>query len=1532
MCPAPGAGPRCRRWHRPRCSRGSTRRPRPCLRAARPAAGPPGRSARVVGSSCLRPPSSGSCRSRLTRRPRSANGAVVAAGAAALLDQPDFRDPGRSLERLGGVVEGQRGHRGGRHGLHLHAGSVGGPHRGGDHHTARVRLGVDGDLGAGHGDRMAEREELRSALQGQQAGDPGRLQRVTLRRPGEEPLDRGRLGDQDRLCHGHSIGHVLRSDVDHPGGSLPRVAHGWSLTRMTRTGVPASAVATPTGITARPSARAIVASRFEPRGPVGDATTPPFDRRSRTRANCTFSSGPVTSASRVARTSVRASPRPIIDRTAGRTNTSNETNTETGFPGNPKYGRPPRVPNAWGFPGCIATSTKSTSSPEPNAALTGSRSPTETPPEDTSTSTPSASVRTRARAAPSSGTRPSGTGTAPASSTQPWRVRALASGTRPGPSGVPGSTSSSPVDRIPTLARGIARTEPSPDDATSPRSAAKSRFPAGTSTSPARTSWPAGRTNRPGCTGARNSTRSASRIVCSRGTTASAPEGTTPPVGTATASPPPTSASAGDPIRTAPAGRRAAGRSGAAPATSAARPAYPSIAEEEKGGSSIGARTSSAATQRCARRRRGPRRRGARPRPRGATSRWPPRRPPGGSVRPWPRTPNRPGGRPARRRTGRCPRTPRSPRPRAMPRHPGPRRPRAAPGAQWRSGRPRRPPAGAAPPPRPGGTGGPGGPPRGSPPPGARRGYRRTMGGAGGPPGGCPPPCLRRRAGPRPPPPRRGPPGRRTTGPARSSCLPGRTFVGAAGSRGHQPGQDRQRDLLGRPGSDVEADGRLHPRGVHTELPQALQMRPRVAPAPHHADRPRPRDDQRGDMLGHQRCVVIGVHDVEDADRTELVRRTDHPPRRLLVVGRDPFGPWFHQHRVITEVHPPSEEPPRHRRGSQHDQRRAGGTGGLQEHFHRSELVLVGAEHRLPLLQHRRHVGRGGAVELGAPQGALEWAGPAQHQPLARPARWVAVDPDGRGHHPRLGGDRRRCLPMEGAAGHELQGVRQSGGDRLEGFDRATGATRQVQDQRRPDRPRDASREIGHRGGGPAGRAHRLGQPGHLAVDHGSGGLGRDVAGSQSRPAGGDHQHGRGGQLSERRLDPVPLVRNDLATHHVEPRGLERLGHRRPGQVRTGSLGHPVAHGQRRRCGPAHSAMLPAGRLVRQGAPAAVPGKAECPPMWNDGSVRDPLVDRFGRVATDLRVSVIDRCNFRCTYCMPAEGLPWFDREEILTADEIERLVRTLVASRIREVKLTGGEPTVRPDLPDIVARLRGIDDALELSLTTNGYLLDRLAGPLAEAGLDRVTISCDSLLRHRFAEMTRRDALGRVLSGLRSAAAAGLRPIKVNCVVIGGTNDDEAVGFAGLAREADVEVRFIEYMPLDAERRWERDKVVPSAVLRDRINAVHPLATVNGHGAQPATTFAFADGAPGRVGFIASVTEPFCETCNRIRITADGQLRTCLFSLDETDLRTPLRSGATDEDLDAVVREAVGEKWAGHRIDHPDFVRPGRSMSMIGG
>jgi cyclic pyranopterin phosphate synthase len=237
----------------------------------------------------------------------------------------------------------------------------------------------------------------------------------------------------------------------------------------------------------------------------------------------------------------------------------------------------------------------------------------------------------------------------------------------------------------------------------------------------------------------------------------------------------------------------------------------------------------------------------------------------------------------------------------------------------------------------------------------------------------------------------------------------------------------------------------------------------------------------------------------------------------------------------------------------------------------------------------------------------------------------------------------------------------------------------------------------------------------------------------------------------------------------------------------------------------------------------------------------------------------------------------------------------------------------------------------IDLSMTTNGVLLDRLAGPLARAGLDRVTVSLDSLLRHRFEEMTRRDALGRVLAGIAAAEDAGLVPMKINCVVIGGTNDDEVVELAAWAREHDRVVRFIEYMPLDAQHAWERAKVVSSARILDAIDAVFPLVSEHPD-AEPATSYRFADGSPGGIGVIASVTEPFCDTCNRLRITAEGEVRACLFALEETDLRGPLRAGASDDELEALVRENVWRKWSGHRINHPDFRQPERSMSAIGG
>jgi cyclic pyranopterin phosphate synthase len=327
-----------------------------------------------------------------------------------------------------------------------------------------------------------------------------------------------------------------------------------------------------------------------------------------------------------------------------------------------------------------------------------------------------------------------------------------------------------------------------------------------------------------------------------------------------------------------------------------------------------------------------------------------------------------------------------------------------------------------------------------------------------------------------------------------------------------------------------------------------------------------------------------------------------------------------------------------------------------------------------------------------------------------------------------------------------------------------------------------------------------------------------------------------------------------------------------------------------------------------------------------------PLVDTYRRVGDDLRISVTDRCNFRCTYCMPAEGLPWLPKGEILSFEEITRLAGLFLSLGVRSLKLTGGEPTVRAEFPKLVGMLRGLDPDVDISMTTNGFLLDRLAGPLADAGLSRVTVSLDSLLRHRFEEMTRRDALDKVLDGLRAAEHAALTPIKLNCVVIAGTNEAEVVDFAEMARETGYEVRFIEYMPLDAEQRWERAKVVPSAEILEAIDRVYPLLGEDPEGAEPATTYRFADGAPGAVGVIASVTEPFCDACNRLRLTADGQLRSCLFAMYETDLRIPMREGATDQELERLIRANVWAKWEGHKINHPDFERPDRSMSMIGG
>jgi cyclic pyranopterin phosphate synthase len=299
---------------------------------------------------------------------------------------------------------------------------------------------------------------------------------------------------------------------------------------------------------------------------------------------------------------------------------------------------------------------------------------------------------------------------------------------------------------------------------------------------------------------------------------------------------------------------------------------------------------------------------------------------------------------------------------------------------------------------------------------------------------------------------------------------------------------------------------------------------------------------------------------------------------------------------------------------------------------------------------------------------------------------------------------------------------------------------------------------------------------------------------------------------------------------------------------------------------------------------------------------------------------------------MPPEGLPWLPKGEILSFEEIERLVGVLVGSGVRSIKVTGGEPLVRRDVAQLVRLLRGIDGSLDISMTTNGYLLAEHAASLAEAGLDRVTVSVDSLIKHRFKELTLRDALDGVLEGIDVAARTGLTPVKINTVVIRGVNDDEMVEFARLARRTGYDIRFIEYMPLDAQDEWVREKVVPGSEILAAIGKEFPLEADSDEEPEPATPFRFKDGAPGRVGVIPSVTDPFCDTCNRLRLTADGNLRACLFSLEETDLRTPLRDGATDEELAALARACVEAKWSGHRIGQSDFEKPTRSMSMIGG
>ena len=333
------------------------------------------------------------------------------------------------------------------------------------------------------------------------------------------------------------------------------------------------------------------------------------------------------------------------------------------------------------------------------------------------------------------------------------------------------------------------------------------------------------------------------------------------------------------------------------------------------------------------------------------------------------------------------------------------------------------------------------------------------------------------------------------------------------------------------------------------------------------------------------------------------------------------------------------------------------------------------------------------------------------------------------------------------------------------------------------------------------------------------------------------------------------------------------------------------------------------------------------------------LIDRFGRTATDLRVSLTDRCNLRCTYCMPEEGLAWLPKQTLLTDDEIVRLV-DIAARRlgVAEIRFTGGEPQLRPGLVGIVEQVATIEPRPKMSVTTNGLGLARIAGSLAAVGLDRVNVSLDTLRPDRFQALARRERLNDVLEGLRAADAAGLRPVKLNAVLMRGINDDEAAELLAFALEHGYELRFIEQMPLDAQHSWRRGDMVEGEEILAQLRAVYLLEPDPAdRGAAPAETWLVAghtglDGKPAKVGVIASVTQPFCGACDRTRLTADGQVRNCLFGQEETDLRELLRSGADDEAIADAWRGAMWAKRAGHGIDDPTFLQPSRPMSAIGG
>jgi GTP 3',8-cyclase len=328
------------------------------------------------------------------------------------------------------------------------------------------------------------------------------------------------------------------------------------------------------------------------------------------------------------------------------------------------------------------------------------------------------------------------------------------------------------------------------------------------------------------------------------------------------------------------------------------------------------------------------------------------------------------------------------------------------------------------------------------------------------------------------------------------------------------------------------------------------------------------------------------------------------------------------------------------------------------------------------------------------------------------------------------------------------------------------------------------------------------------------------------------------------------------------------------------------------------------------------------------------LTDSYGRVATDLRVSLTDRCNLRCEYCMPAEGLDWLPKPDLLTDDEVVRLIRIGVERLgIAEVRFTGGEPLLRRGLVDVVARTAALRPRPEISLTTNGIGLGKLAEPLHAAGLDRVNVSLDTLRPETFQTLARRNRLDDVLAGLAAAAATGLAPVKVNTVLMRGKNDDEAVPLARFCLEHGYQLRFIEQMPLDAQHGWRRANMVTADEILAALSAEYSLTLddPDARGSAPAETF-LVDGGPARIGVIGSVTRPFCGSCDRVRLTADGQVRNCLFARSESDLRQPLRSGASDAEIADLWRLAVASKLPGHGINDPGFLQPARPMSAIGG